>query len=108
MAETFDQQKTEAPTPRRREEARNEGQVAYSSELTGGLLLVTAVLILILGGDSLFHGLLTLTRHYFSNSVVELDAERAQEVLTKFFFEAGGTLAIPLGILATAGLAVGT
>src|SRR5262249_34431165 len=107
MAETFDQQKTEAPTPRRREEARNEGQVAYSSELTGGLLLVTGVLILIFGGDSLFHGLLTLTRHYFSNSVFELDVERAQGVLTQFFCDTGGARAIPLGILVTVALAAG-
>lgn len=45
MAET-DQEKTEAPTQRRRDEARQEGQVAKSQDLTAALSLMAASLLL--------------------------------------------------------------
>src|SRR5690606_10273121 len=38
--------KTEAPTPRRRERAREEGQVAQSPELTGAIVMFLAALAL--------------------------------------------------------------
>ena len=34
MAETSNQEKTEAPTQKRREDARKEGQVAFSKEIS--------------------------------------------------------------------------
>ena len=45
--------KTEAPTPRRRQEARQEGQVARSVELNSALVLLSALLIVRLCGPSL-------------------------------------------------------
>ncbi len=36
--------KTEAPTPRRREKAREQGDIAYSAELTAGLAMLATVL----------------------------------------------------------------
>ena len=45
--------KTEAATPRRREEARQEGQVARSVELNSALVLLSALLILRLAGPTL-------------------------------------------------------
>lgn len=45
MAET-DQEKTEAPTQRRRDEAREEGQVAKSQDLTAALAMVAAAFLL--------------------------------------------------------------
>lgn len=44
--EVDDESKTEDPTPRRREEARRQGQVPYSAELVGSLVLVGGVLAL--------------------------------------------------------------
>jgi flagellar biosynthesis protein FlhB len=49
MAET-DQEKTEAPTQRRRDEAREEGQVAKSQDLTAALAMVAAAFLLWLLG----------------------------------------------------------
>lgn len=43
MAADDQGEKTEQPTQRRRDEARREGQVAYSMELTGALLLLTGI-----------------------------------------------------------------
>lgn len=40
MAEGFDDNKTEAPTPRRRERAREEGQVVFSPDLNSGVALM--------------------------------------------------------------------
>jgi flagellar biosynthesis protein FlhA len=40
MAETFQQERTEAPTPKRREEAREKGQVVKSREVVSTYLAV--------------------------------------------------------------------
>lgn len=50
MADDFGD-KTEAPTPRRRAEAREQGQVARSADLTAAALLLSAVLLLSWFGD---------------------------------------------------------
>src|SRR5436305_13766579 len=51
MSEDFGE-KTEAPTPRRRQEAREQGQVARSQDLTPAALLVGAMVLLkAVGGD---------------------------------------------------------
>jgi len=44
MAEDNQQSKTEAPTPRRREKAREEGQIAYSPDLNTAVALLLATL----------------------------------------------------------------
>ncbi|MFO7610806.1 MAG: flagellar biosynthesis protein FlhB [Candidatus Krumholzibacteriia bacterium] len=50
MAEDVGGEKTEKATGRRREQARNKGQVAKSQEVSGAFLLVTGVLVLLLTG----------------------------------------------------------
>lgn len=55
-------EKTETPTPRRRQEARERGQVARSTELTAAAMLVGGLLALRLFGPMTFealHGMLT-------------------------------------------------
>jgi len=42
--------KTEAPTPRRRHEARQEGQVARSVELNSAMVLISALLLIKFSG----------------------------------------------------------
>jgi flagellar biosynthetic protein FlhB len=49
-------EKTEAPTPRRRTEAREEGNVARSTDLTAAITLVGAVLLLGLFGEHVLRG----------------------------------------------------
>ena len=68
MAEEFGQAKTEAPTEHRREEARDEGRVAYSTELSAGLLLLAAVAALWLGAQALGGGLLEILRQGLLNA----------------------------------------
>ena len=69
MADDF-QPKTEQPTPRRREEAREQGQVTYSNELTGGLLLLIAAMALSLGAPFLGQRMLTEVRIDFGQLAV--------------------------------------
>lgn len=53
-------ERTEAPTPRRRREARTKGQVARSQDLTAAVLLVAAFLALRFLGPWLWQGMLNL------------------------------------------------
>ncbi len=62
------EEKTEAPTERRRQKAREEGQVANSKELTSAFMLGGAALLLYATG-SLF---LDSTREMFHNSFSEM------------------------------------
>jgi len=49
-------EKTEAPTPRRRSEAREEGNVAHSQDLTAAVMLLGGVILLGVFGRRLFGG----------------------------------------------------
>jgi len=58
VAEERDEERTEPATPRRREEARERGQVARSADLSSALVLLSAVLALQFLGRSMIGGLL--------------------------------------------------
>jgi flagellar biosynthetic protein FlhB len=57
MAESSDQEKTEEPTARKLEKAREEGQVARSIELPAAAVTIAALGMLYLTGDTLVHKL---------------------------------------------------
>jgi flagellar biosynthetic protein FlhB len=59
MAEEFGE-KTEAPTPRRRQEAREQGQIARSQDLSSAALLVGAMVLLKAFGDDVVTALRAL------------------------------------------------
>ncbi|HQE42952.1 MAG TPA: flagellar biosynthesis protein FlhB [Phycisphaerae bacterium] len=61
MADTA-QERTEAPTPRRREEARNRGQIARSTDLTAAAVPLGALVLLHWMGGDILSGLLQVTR----------------------------------------------
>ncbi len=54
--------KTEQPTPRRRQEAREEGQVARSQDLTAAVSLVAALVLLKTLGPQMLDTMLAMTR----------------------------------------------
>lgn len=56
---------TEAPTPRRREEARAEGQVVFSTDLTAAVVLLAGCLVLMWTGTSLIERLMAGIRLWF-------------------------------------------
>ncbi|MEX1198409.1 MAG: flagellar biosynthesis protein FlhB [Pseudohongiellaceae bacterium] len=63
--EAEEQEKTEEPTPRRREKAKEEGQVARSRELTTYMLLLTGVAALWLMGQMLYGQLARIMEQSF-------------------------------------------
>lgn len=68
MSEDSGQEKTEDPTPRREEQAREKGQVARSRELNTMLVLFSAVMAATMMGSSLGDGLMELASNLFSIS----------------------------------------
>jgi flagellar biosynthesis protein FlhB len=54
--------KTEQPTARRREEAREEGQIARSSDLTAAVALLAGLLLLKAFGGQILETLFGMTR----------------------------------------------
>ncbi|MEM9414079.1 MAG: flagellar biosynthesis protein FlhB [Planctomycetota bacterium] len=56
MAETSGQEKTEAPTPRRIRQAREEGNVARSTDLTAACMLLASILLLYFLGARVLEG----------------------------------------------------
>lgn len=59
MAESSAGDKTEAPTPRKREEARREGNVPKSTDLNAACALLAAVMLIYFLGQRVFGGLRT-------------------------------------------------
>ena len=66
MAEDSDLEKTEAPSPRRLEQAREEGQVPQSRELSTFLVTMTGVASLWMMGDWMAARMLALVRGAFA------------------------------------------
>ncbi|MDH4249239.1 MAG: flagellar biosynthesis protein FlhB [Deltaproteobacteria bacterium] len=71
MAEAGGQEKTESATPKKREDSRNEGNVAYSREISGALLLGIFLLFFIVMGRASADQMLDMMRHGFQNLIVE-------------------------------------
>ncbi|QDU40245.1 Flagellar biosynthetic protein FlhB [Maioricimonas rarisocia] len=62
MADEFDPNKTEAPTPRRREESRKEGRVVYSPDVSAAVLIFAGALALTMTGPRFGRSLLAVLR----------------------------------------------
>ena len=56
MAEEQSAEKTEEPTPKRREKFREEGNVATSADVGGAAILATALLVVAIGGGTIYRG----------------------------------------------------
>ncbi|MAX25498.1 MAG: flagellar biosynthesis protein FlhB [Phycisphaeraceae bacterium] len=67
MAET-DAEKSEAPTPRRLQEARDDGNIPKSTDLTAALSLIAAVFLLYIFGGRLLGGMKVILAAMLSNT----------------------------------------
>src|SRR5689334_23379535 len=96
--------RTEAATPKRREEARQQGQVAVSQELTGGLLVLAGLVGMLLFGRPIGGGLLDLFRTELPRLWhAELDAPQARVLLAGVFERLLGLLGGLFMLLAAVG-----
>lgn len=97
MAEDFGD-RTEAPTPRRREEAREQGQIARSPDLTAAALLLGFLLLMNSFGSGLIKALRMLMLEILSSdSLSRVKADDIGPVLGRAIALAGGAL-MPLFI----------
>jgi len=92
--------RTEAASPKRRQEAREKGQVARSQELSAALLLLTATLVIYLLGDSLLRGLVGVMRHHLGQGLgVQLTPTQAHSVILYTGLQTAMVLAPLMGAL---------
>ena len=68
MSQQDDQEKTEEPTARRLEKAREEGNVARSTEISSVMLLVIATVVMLQFGGWMYSNLEHLFETFFANS----------------------------------------
>src|SRR5688572_31634791 len=93
MAEDFGD-KTEAPTPRRREEAREQGQFARSTDLTAAAMLLGFLLLMNSYGPGLVKALQALMTELLSaDSLSELKTDLVGPTLVRAIVVAGGAVA---------------
>ena len=71
MAQEDGQEKTEAPTAKRREDGRKEGQVAVSREISSATLLGAFSLYFFLAGQTSLASLESVLHYSFSNLIME-------------------------------------
>jgi len=93
--------RTEAPTPRRRQEARGRGQVARSHDLTAAMLLLAGFVSIRLLGPPLWHSLLLILE-----SALSSDSAHDQDDLYPFVLSAALELSKRLAPIVLIGLAV--
>ena len=96
--------KTEAPTPRRRQEAREQGNVARSQDLTVALILLGMMLMLHSTGPKLVDALKTLVRDMLSpDSLSDLSASSAGGGMLRAVHSVGVAMApLLLGVVLVA------
>jgi flagellar biosynthetic protein FlhB len=104
MAEDFES-RTEPASPRRREEARKQGQVAVSQELIGSLVLLAGLVVLAWQGRVLGDGLLDALRLDLPHLTAgDLSVEAAAALLAVQFERWLRLLGLFLGVLLAAGV----
>ena len=85
MADGHDNENTFLPSQRRRDDARAQGQFAYSPELNSSLLLFAGALGLWWGGLALAQGLSHDFRSHVKAVRVEMSVDEAQSLFVELF-----------------------
>jgi flagellar biosynthetic protein FlhB len=97
MAEEFGE-KTEAPTPRRRTEAREQGNIPRSQDLTSAILLLASLLLLSSCGPRIITALHALVKNNLGPaSMADYSIEGATHGALRGFLSIGSALAPFLG-----------
>jgi len=111
MAETTGQERSEAPTARKIRQAREEGNVARSTDLTAALMLLASIVLLYLLSTRLFEAM-AATLHRMLGAVDATNPTRADDLgaVMKYLMHLMGWTVLPLlvavagvGMLVTAG-----
>lgn len=70
MAEESTEEKTEKPTPKKREETRNKGEVAKSRELSSVVVLFSGLFVMVIFGSFMLSKIHELMKGIFSNPTI--------------------------------------
>ena len=106
MAEQNDQERTLPATPRRLEQAREEGQVARSRELTSAALLLAAAAAALAGGQAMGGWFAALLRRGLTlDRAAAFDMPHAMDRTATLAFDAFSLVLPALGLLAAVALA---
>ncbi|HBS42290.1 MAG TPA: flagellar biosynthetic protein FlhB, partial [Oceanospirillales bacterium] len=106
MAEENNQEKTEEPTSRRLEKAREEGQTPRSKELSTTLVLVLGAVGLLAFGPFMTERVIGIAKHSFSFSrETAYDTGMATSYLMSSIYEAAVALAPWLALVLFAAFA---
>ncbi|RJP35171.1 MAG: flagellar biosynthesis protein FlhB [Phycisphaerales bacterium] len=97
-------ERTEAPTPRRRREARQKGQIARSQDLTAVVILLASLLALRLLCPHMGAVLLNVFHRALTDPAVT-DPNQASPLAVAVFTQAAAVVAPILGVVLVAGLA---
>ncbi|NIY48672.1 flagellar biosynthesis protein FlhB [Cedecea colo] len=103
MSEESDVEKTEEPTPQRREKAREEGQIPRSKELTSLLMLMVGWSLILFAGDVVARKLATLLQSglSFDRSAFLDTASMIRQLRQLLLMAASSVLPILLGLFLT-------
>ncbi len=102
------QNKTEKPTPRRREKAREEGQVAQSQEVNNVLVMGAALAALLMFGSGIWDFMLNATAFHLGHlDGPELTPTGVESLATETLTEMGLVLAPFFALIVLAGLLAG-
>jgi len=106
MAEEVDEEsKTEDPTPRRREEARRQGQVPFSAELVGSLVVLAGVIGLMNVGPDVWAAMMNVFRHDLTRVFhADFDSTAAAELIARTTLRVLAELLPLFGILLAVGV----
>ena len=99
--------RTEAPTARKRSQARRKGQVPKSQDLSGAAMLGASVVLLVVAGGTLIESLVQIMRRVLEGETAghALRHDGAVEAARWAMLEAGRVLVLPFIALLVASLA---
>ena len=106
MAETTGQEKTEAPTARRLRQAREEGNVARSTDLTAALMLLASIILLYILSTRLFEAMAAVL-HRLLSSIDASNPTRSDDLgaIANYLMGLMGWTVLPL-LVAIAGVGI--
>jgi flagellar biosynthesis protein FlhB len=106
MAEGSDQEKTESATPKKREQSREEGQVAQTRELPSALVLVATLLVFSLLAGWMWETLIEIFQRPFAMiGQIEVSPASAKKILGATAIDVALLIAPLLLVILTVGVA---
>ncbi len=110
MAQQSGQDRTEAPTPKRKQEARKKGQVARSGDLTAASVLLASFMVFVITGPDMlasFKMIVATGLRDAGSSLHQMSASQAAAVLIRAATEALGVIAPLLAVCTVTAILVG-